>query len=87
MKGFIELTDSLGRRCTIKANCITRVCERTTYRYRELEIHPELGNKNSKGEWEHDFETTCVQSIVPCDDLYVKESYEIVLKMIEEALE
>lgn len=86
MKGFIELTDSLDRRCTINVNSITRVSERTKYRYSELETHPELGRKNSEGKWKHEIETTCVEAICPCDNLYVKESYEDVIKMMEEAL-
>ncbi len=51
MKGYIELTDSLGNRCTLKAT------------------------------------TTHIQVACPCHDLYVKESYEDVLKMMEGALE
>lgn len=85
MKGFIELTDSLGRRCSIKVSSITRVSECTTYRCEELKMYPELGSKNEKGEWMYDIETTCVQSVVPCDNIYAKESYEDVLKMMEEA--
>lgn len=36
MKGFIELTDSLDWRCTIKVSCITRVSERMTCRYKAV---------------------------------------------------
>lgn len=86
MKGFIELTDSLDRRCTIKVSSITRISERTTYRIEELMDRPELGEKDSEGEWKHNLVTTCVEAICPCDNLYAKESYEEVLKMMEDAL-
>lgn len=87
MKGFIELTDSLDRRCTIKVNSITRVSERTVYRIEELMAHPELGAKNDEEKWIHNFKTTCIEAICPCDNLYAKEPYEEVLKMMEEALQ
>ena len=87
MKGFIELTDSLDRRCSIKVSCITQVSERPIYRVEELKTHPELGRKYDDGEWRYHFKTTCIESIIPCDNLYVKETYDDVLKMMEEALE
>lgn len=86
MKGFIELTDSLGNRCTLKAGSIDRICQRKHYRKYELTDHPELGTKDESGEWHDIIETTYIQAECPCQDLYVKESYEEVLKMMEEAL-
>lgn len=87
MKGFIELTDSLGNRCTLKAASINKVCEKKSYRKYELADHPELGTKDENGEWHDIIETTYIQDEFPCRDLYVKESYEDVLRVIAEALE
>lgn len=87
MKGFIVLTDSLGQRCTLKVSSIAKVCERNRYRNYELDDHPELGKKDDDGKWETCEGTTYIQGEFPCRDLYVKESYEDVLKMIKEALE
>ncbi|WP_291584970.1 hypothetical protein [Bacteroides sp.] len=86
MKGFIELTDSLERRCTIKVSAITQVSERFRYRYSELDSHPELGEKDKDGNWEVKEKTTYIQGDFPCLCLYVRESYEDVLRMMEEAL-
>lgn len=86
MRGFIELTDSLDRRCTIKVNSIIKVCERARYRISEFEGRPELGKKGEDGEWVIPMITTYIESEFPCRDLYVKESYEDVLKMMEETL-
>nr|DAN01302.1 MAG TPA: hypothetical protein [Caudoviricetes sp.] len=38
MKGYVELTDSLGNRCTLKATSIDKVCERKRYRNYELYV-------------------------------------------------
>lgn len=84
MKGFIELTDSLGNRCTLKAGQIIKVCERTRYRNYELDDHPELAKKDENGKWHDAIKTTYIQGEFPCRDLYVKESYEDVIKMMEE---
>lgn len=86
MKGFIELTDSLGNRCTLKATSIAKVCERKRYRIYEFEEHPELCTKDENGKWDKAAPHTYIQGEFPCRDLYVKESYEDVLKMMEEAL-
>lgn len=86
MKGFIELTDSLGHKCTLKATSISQVCERKRYRSYELDDHPELRDKNENGEIVLTYRTTYIQGECPCHDLYVEESYEDVLKMMEEAL-
>lgn len=49
MKGFIELTDSLDRKCFIKVSAISYyVGERNRYRYSELDGHPEVGGKTVK---------------------------------------
>lgn len=87
MKGYIELTDSLGQRCTLKATTITKVCERNHYRNYELDDHPELATRGEDGRWHDPIATTHIQGECPCHDLYVKESYEDVIKMMEEALE
>ena len=50
MKGFIEVTDSLGNRCTLKVSTIAKVCERKHYRIFELDDHPELGTKDANKE-------------------------------------
>lgn len=86
MKGFIELTDSLGNRCILKVTSIAKVCERNRYRNYELNDHPELAKKGENGEWHDVIETTYIQGEFPCRDLYAQESYEEVLKMMEEAL-
>ena len=86
MKGFIELTDSLDRRCTIKASQIAKICEGTKFRMYELDDHPELGIKDEEGKWIKSIPHTYIQGEFPCRDLYVKETYEDVLKMMEEAL-
>ena len=49
MKGYIELTDSLGQRCTLRVNSISQVCERKHYRNYELDDHPELREKDENG--------------------------------------
>lgn len=87
MKGYIELTDSLGNRCTLKAATIAKVCERNRYRNYELDDHPELAKKDENGKWRDAIETTYIQGDFPCQDLYVKESYEDVIKMMEETLD
>lgn len=84
MKGFIELTDSLGNRCTLKVGQIIKVCERTRYRNYELDDHPELAKKDENGKWYDAIKTTYIQGEFPCRDLYVKECYEDVIKMMEE---
>lgn len=87
MKGFIELTDSLDRKCLIKVCAISYVGERSRYRYSELDSHPELGSKDENGDWEVKERTTYIQGDFPCLCVYVKETYEDVLKMMEEAME
>lgn len=86
MKGFIELTDSLDRKYLIKISAISYVGERSRYRYSELDSHPELGSKDENGDWEVKERTTYIQGDFPCLCVYVKEAYEDVLKMMEEAL-
>lgn len=48
------------------------------------------GNKKGRNQfliYNQPIATTHIQGECPCHDLYVKESYEDVLKMMEEALE
>ncbi len=87
MKGYIELTDSLGNRCTLKATTIVNVCERMRYRNYELDDHPELREKGEDGAPDIIHRSTYIQGEFPCRDLYVKKSYEDVLRMMEKALE
>lgn len=86
MKGYIELTDSLDRKCLIKVSAISYIGERSRYRYSELDSHPELGKKDEDGNWEVKEKTTYIQGDFPCLCLYVRESYEDVLRMMEETL-
>ena len=79
MKGYIELTDSLGNRCTLKATSIVKVCERKRYRNYELDDHPELAKKDENGKWHDAIESTYIQGKFPCHDLYAKESYDLSL--------
>lgn len=87
MKGFIELTDSLGNRCMFKTGMIAKVCERKHYRIYELDDHPKLGTKDENKEWQDIKETTYIEGGFPCRDLYVREPYEEVLRMMADAME
>lgn len=87
VKGFVEMTDTLGNRCLVKCSSIVKICERRRYRNREFSECPELREVSEDGKKEFIHESTYIQSEFPCHDMYVQETYDVVVQMIRNALE
>lgn len=77
MKGFIELKSICGNTRLFRANTITQVVKQVYFVESEYESRPELRERK---EW------TCIIQECACDRYYVQESYEEVIRRMEETL-
>lgn len=77
MKGFIELTSIGGNTRLIKVDTITHVCNQRKFSESEYEEYPELKDRK---EW------TFLMQQCACHAYFVQDTYEEVIKKMEEAL-
>lgn len=77
MKGFIELTSICGNTRLFRANTITQVVKQITFTEEEYEGRPELKERK---EW------ACIIQECACNAYYVQDTYEEVIKKMEESI-
>lgn len=77
MKGFIELTSIGGNTRLFRVNTITQVVKQVIFTKDEYEVHPTLKERET---WVY-----IIQECA-CNSFYVQDSYEEVIKKMEEAI-